>query len=313
MLGSLIESERLVEQTFSLASSQLKAQDVKDSVRVLLYRTIVNVCLAIPETQSRRTLPSLTYPPADPFEQPAASKSASIWLEPFPDELCPEITGERVAGYGAREMISLPFIAALQSIPPQERAIIILCDTMGWQPDQAGGVLGISNSEVNKMLGRARGVMARHYRAELGRREPPPPPNATTLLMQYLYTWETANLDGLMSRLTAGVTLQVPPSTSWYKGGAAVRQYLASHAFGSRSPDRWRLLPRRANGQLAFGTYERDDTGVEYAAHSIQVLTFEEDLVSEIIWFVNRSLFPAFKLRPRVIAQGRMAPRDDQG
>ena len=312
MLGSLLETERLVEQAFSLASLQLRTQDVRDSVRALPYRIITNLCLNMLGTESRRTLPSLSYPPVDPFEQSATSKNASIWLEPFPDELCPEIAYESVAGYGARETISLPFIAALQFVPPQERAMIVLCDTMGWQPGQVADVLRISKSEVNDMLGQARCVMARQYRAELGRREPPAPPNATALLMQYLYPWETANLDGLMTRLTDEVTLQVPPSPSWYKGSAAVRQYLVSHAFGSGARGRWRLLPRRANGQFAFGTYERDDIGLEYVAHSIQVLTFEEDLVSEIISFANRSLFPAFKLRSRVIAQGRMVPRDDQ-
>jgi len=311
MLGSLLEAERLVEQTFSLATLQLRTLDATDFVRTMLYRILAKSCLGVLDGQSRRTLPFLSHSPADPVEPPATS-SDSAWIEPFPDELYPEATYEGVSVYGAREMISLPFIAALQFCPPPERAVIVLRDTMGWKLDEVADVLGVSSSEVDGMLGRARSVMARHYHAGLGRREPPAAPYATALLMQYLYPWETGNLDGLMSRLTGEVTLQVPPSPSWYKGSAAVRQYLASRAFGSGARGRWRLLPRRANGQIAFGTYERDDTGLEYVAHSIQVLTFEEGLVSEIIWFANRSLFPAFKLRSRVIVQGRMAPRDER-
>lgn len=311
MLGSLLETERIVEQTFSLASRQLKACHERDSVRPLLYTIILKVCLDALATQPRRTLPSLSYAPVDPSEQPAAPKNASLWLEPFPDDLCPEIMHESETGYGVREIISLPFIAALQFVPPQERAVVVLCDTMGWQPDQVADVLKTNNSEVNDLLNLARGIMLQQYRAELGRREPPSPPKATALLMQYLHPWETANLDGLMNRLTNDVTLQILPSPSWYQGSEAVRRYLASHEFVGEARQRWHLLPRRANGQLAFGTYEQDDAALEYVAHSIQVLTFEQDLVSEIISFANRALFPAFKLRSRLLAQGRMAPQSD--
>jgi RNA polymerase sigma-70 factor, ECF subfamily len=308
MLGSLLEAERLLEQVFSLTSFQSKSDDATDSIRASLYRTIVRICLEALAKQPQRTLPSLSYPSADSSERSAAPKDAPSWLEPFPDELCTEFMHESAAGYGAREIISLPFIAALQRIPPRERAIFVFCDTMDWHPDQVADVVKISKSEVGNLLDRARGVMAQQYRAEVGRREPPAQPKATALLMQYLHAWETANLDELMSRLSHEVTLQMPPSPSWYHGSDAVRRYLVSHAFIGEAQGRWRLLPRRANGQFALGTYELDDTGLEYVAHSIQVLTFEEDLVSEIISFANRMLFPAFTLRSRVIAQGRIVP-----
>jgi RNA polymerase sigma-70 factor (ECF subfamily) len=312
MLGSLLEAERLVEQVCSLVSFQSENYDPRDSVRASLYGTIVRICLDVLATQPRRTLPSLRYASADSSERSAAPMDAPSWLEPFPDELCTEFRPESAAGYGARETISLPFIAALQCIPPRERAIFVFCDTMDWHPDQVADVVKISKSEVGNLLDRARGIMVKQYRAEVGRREPPAQPKATALLMQYLHAWETANLDEVMSRLTDEVTLQTPPSPSWYHGNDAVRQYLGSQAFAGEARGRWRLLPRRANGQFAFGTYELDDTGLEYVAHSIQMLTFEEDLVSEIIAFANRALFPAFKLRLRIIAQGRMSLRDNQ-
>lgn len=212
MLGSLLEAERLVEQVFSLASSQSKSYDARDSIRALLYGVTVRICLDVLATQPRRTLPSLSYPPADSCEQSATSKDASSWLEPFPDELYTEFMHENAAGYDAREIISLPFIAALQCIPPRERAIFVFCDTMHWRPDQVADVVKISNSEVGNLLDQARGIMVRQYHAEAGRREPPAQPKATALLMQYLHAWETTNLDELMSRLTHEVTLQMPPS-----------------------------------------------------------------------------------------------------
>ena len=306
MTGSLLEAERLSEQVFSLASFQLKSHSARASIPSMLYGTIARVCLEVLATQPRRTLPSLSHPPSDPSEESLTPIDPSIWLEPYPDELYPEVTHESVAGYGAREVISLPFIAALQYVPPRERAIIVFCDAMGWPPAEVGDVLKISSSEVSNLLERARGVVLQQYRAELGRREPPAAPKATELLMRYLHPWETADSDGLMDRLTDDVTLQMPPSPFWYKGSEAVRGYLISHAFVGEARGRWRLLPRRANGQFALATYELDDAGLEYVAHSIQVLTFEDELVSGIISFANRLLFPPFKLRLRVIAQGRM-------
>lgn len=304
MFGSLAETERLVEQTFSLAHPG------RDSVRSMLCRIMVKMCLDVMATQPRRTLPALSRPPADPFQPPAPPESASIWLEPFPDDLYPELTIESEARYGARESISLPFVAALQLVPPQERAVVTLCDTMGWRPDQVAQLLETDLSNVNGMLDQARSAMAQQYHAGLGRRDPPDQEKATVLSMQYLYSWETANLDELVNRVTAGVTLQIPPSPSWYRGLDAVHRYIASYALGGDAKGRWRLLPRRANGQLAFGVYELDDASLVYRGHSIQVLTFEGDLVSEIISFANRSLFPAFRLRPQVIVQGRMASRE---
>jgi RNA polymerase sigma-70 factor (ECF subfamily) len=310
MLGSLLEAECLVEQVFSLASFKLKSFRGEDSIRALLYGLIVRICLDALATQPLRTLPSLSYPPTASADPPAMSKNASPWLEPFPDELYPDFHHENISSYGARELISLPFIAALQYVPPQQRAIIVFCDTMGWLPNDVADLFKISNSDVSNLLDRARGIMVQQYRSEMGRMEPPAAREATGLLMQYLHHWETADLDALMDRLTAEVTLQILPSSSWYQGSEAVRRYLVSHAFVGSARGRWHLLPRRANGQLAFGTYELDDAGLEYVAHSIQVLTFEDNLVSEIISFANRLLFPAFKLRSRLIAQGRMTAND---
>jgi len=299
-LGSLLETERLVEQTFSLVSPG------GNSVRTMLYKTMSRICLDVMAKHSRRTLPALSGPSADPSQPPAPPKAASIWLEPFPDDLFPQLRIENEIRYGARESISLPFIAALQFASPLERIIVILCDTMGWAPDRAAEVLETGISNVKGALDKAHTTMAQQYKAELGRREPPNEEKAIVLSMRYLHSWETANLNELVARLATEVAFQLPPSPSWYQGRDAVRQYLGSYALDEDARGRWRLLPRRANGQLAFGVYERDNSGLMYRAHSIQVLTFEEDRVAEIISFANRSLFPAFRLRSRVIAQGRM-------
>jgi len=304
-LGSLLETERLVEQVFSVVPSG------GNSVGTTFYRAMSKLCLDVMATSPRRTLPAQNGPPADPSQPPASPDTASIWLEPFPDDLYPELRIENELRYGARESVSLPFIAALQFVSPLERIIVILCDTMGWPLERAAGLLETSTSNVNGTLDRARATMAQQYKVRFGRIEPPDRERATVLSMQYLHSWETANVDELISRVATGVTLQIPPSSSWYLGRDAVRQYVGLYALAGDARGRWRLLPRRANGQLAFGVYERHESGLMYRAHSIQVLTFEKDLVSEIVSFANRSLFPAFRLRSTVIAQGRMISRDD--
>jgi RNA polymerase sigma-70 factor, ECF subfamily len=304
-LGSLLETERLVEQTLSLAPHR------ENSVRTMLYKTMSKICLDVMATHPRRTLPALSGPPADPAQPPAPPETASTWLEPFPDDLFPELRIENEVHYGARESVSLPFIAALQFVSPLERIVVILCDTMGWPLDRAAEALETSISNVNGALDKARTTMVQQYKALLGKREPPGEEKATVLSMRYLHSWETANVYELVNQVASEVKLQIPPSPSWYLGRDAVRQYVSSYPLAGDARGRWRLLPRRANGQLAFGVYERDDSGLVYRAHSIQVLTFEEDRVSEIVSFANRSLIPAFRLRTSVIAQGTMVSRDD--
>jgi RNA polymerase sigma-70 factor (ECF subfamily) len=223
---------------------------------------------------------------------------------PCPDDLyCEGSYGSKVL-YAGRESISLPFMEALQSLRPRQRLCVILGDVMGWEIERVAEVLGAGLADTIDSLEQARASMSRTYDEELGRREPPREEVITELMMRYLYAWETGDVEGLAARLSEDAVLQLPPSPSWYEGRDAVRTHLGSHALQGGETGRWRLLPRRANGQLAFGVYRRDDTRSIYAAHSIQVLHFTGELVSEIISFEDPWLFAPFKLLPEIVVQG---------
>lgn len=199
----------------------------------------------------------------------------------------------------------MPFVAALQALAPLPRAALVLCDVLGWTPVAAAAALDRAVGAIEQALAEGRAGLARRYVPALGRREPPPDERLPVLLMQYLHPWETADDEGLLARLAPDVVWQLPPSPTWYQGREAVRRYLAAGPFGGDARGRWRLLPRRANGQLAFGVYERDDARDVYRAHSLQVVTFAGELVAEIVAFAAPALFPSFQLLPEIVVQGR--------
>ena len=302
--GSLHESERVVEDV--LAGAAGGPPSAEPITRESMYALSAEACLQRLAGRPRRGLPSLTRPPSDPSSPPDRDADASAWVEPFPDSLFPErfALDAPVSEYTARESSSLFMAAALQEVTPLARAAFVLADLLCWRTAAAAEVLGSEERETGAALDEARGTVTRSYRAELGRREPPPERDATSLSMRYLYPWETADLEGLLARLTADVTFQRPPSPSWYRGAEAFRRFASEHLLPEGSRGRWRLLPLRASGQLGFGAYRVDSTRRVYLAHSIQVLFFDGGLVSEIVCFADAGLFPLFGLLPEVAVQG---------
>jgi RNA polymerase sigma-70 factor (ECF subfamily) len=304
MTASLLEAEELVEEIIFKASSLPETPAANITPYTWLYATGVQICLNVLADRPPRCLPAAAGPPADPAKPPALLHGESSWLEPFPDDLYPEVICAGTKSYGDRKSISLPFIAALQAVQPKERAAFILGGVMGWKTSDIAQALGSSMVDVRRTVDEAREAMARAYSTDSGRREPPSEERSTELFMRYLYPWETADAGGLMERVTDNVVFQILPSPSWYRGREAVGRFISSHILPDNARGRWRLLPCRANGQLACGVYERDDERRVYRAHSLQVLHFEGDMISEIVSFAQPSLFPPFKLLPEVNIQG---------
>jgi hypothetical protein len=226
------------------------------------------------------------------------------WLEPFPDDLFEPARGGGEARFDERESISLYFVLALQSVPVDVRAAFIFSDVMGWTLDETQAVLATDSDALTARLEMARSVFAAEYRGEMGRREPPPESEGFSFFMKYLYQWETANAIGLVSLLADETVLQEVPSGMVYEGDEAIASHLAETSFAGQALRRWRLLPKRANGQLAFGVYEHNEARHTYQAHSIQVPHFEDEAVTEIISFGFPRLFPLFGLLPEVAEQG---------
>ena len=202
------------------------------------------------------------------------------------------------ARYEQRESIELAFIAALQLLPPRQRAVLILRDVLGFSGAEVAEALDTTAASVYSALQRAH--------ATLDERAPERSQQATLrslgdeqlkeIVARYVEAWARNDVDTIVGMLTDTATLAMPPIPSWYRGREAIERVLRSAVFdGARS---WRMLPTAANGQLAVGAYELDSSGV-YAPHGVTVLTLEAERIDEIIHFRTPSMVESFGLPAR--------------
>jgi RNA polymerase sigma-70 factor (ECF subfamily) len=220
-----------------------------------------------------------------------------IWLEPYPDDWLAADEANPEGVVLAQEHINLAFIAALHLLPARQRAILILRDVLDWQANEVAELLDITVAAVKSALHRARSTLASYDHAA---GTAPAPDSLLDAAIQsqikdYVRAWENADVNALMQLLKEDATFSMPPIPSWYRGRATVGELTARTVFGGQAQGRWRLLPTRANRQLAFGLYRQGEGGV-YDAYGIQVLTLDGSLIADIITFRNPALLPHFKL-----------------
>jgi len=310
MLGSLHEAEDLVQETYLRAWRSFDSFE-GGSFRAWLYRIATNACLnAIASRKNaQRWLPDQHGPAALPTAVGAAATDVA-WLEPYPDTHLEGIADEAPnpeARYTSREAVQLAFVAAIQQLPPRQRATLLLCDVLGWAATEAATLLGGSTASINSALQRARATLAKRYPEDRPVAAARPNPEQQELLGRYLQAWEGHDLDGFVALLKEDATYTMPPWREWFVGREAVRSFFAG-AFKGWSG--FRMLPTAANGQPAFALYAYR-TGAEptLAAHSIQLLELEGDTISRLTIFVqyaNPHLFRAFGL-PLIFADADSA------
>lgn len=297
LLGSLHEAEDLVQETLLRAWRRLDTYEGRASFRAWLYKIATNACLDTLDKRPRRTLPAATHPPSLPDQPPAPFLPDPVWLEPFPDELLPETAATSPeARYAIRESISLAFLAALQLLPPRQRAVLILRDVLDWRASEVADLLDMTVSAANSALHRARTTLAQHYQAGLA--DPPPSADETMLVLldRYMQAWETADIAALIALLKEDAVLSMPPSSAWYQGREAIAAFLAAVPFAQPQPGQWRTRPIRANGQLAVAFYQRDEHNSGCRAFAIQVVTLTQAGIADMTTFINPALFVAFDL-----------------
>jgi RNA polymerase sigma-70 factor, ECF subfamily len=298
MLGSVHEAEDMVQETFLRAWRHRVTFEGRSTVRAWLYKIATNLCLDALAQGPRRMLP-ITRSAASSVDMPIpASLMEPIWLEPFPDELLAPDRDEPAKYFAARENISVAFMAALHLLPARQRAVLLLRDVLEWQASEVAALLDLTIPAVKSALHRARTTMATHG-AKVGADaiSPRTLDQATRArLDQYVLAWETADITSLLAVLKEDVTFSMPPTPSWYQGRDTVRKLVSATIFSGAANGRWRLLPTRANGQLAFGLYQRSGAGGPYKAYGIQVVRGLEGGIEDITTFRNASLFPYFNL-----------------
>ena len=303
ILGSLHEAEDMVQETMLKAWKRLDTFEGRASFRSWLYKIATNSCLDfLDQKKSRRLLPFETLSPSDPETPILPPTPETSWLEPFPDEWLGDTSViNPEARYTDSESISLAFLTALQTLPPRQRAVLILRDVLDFSANDTSEVLELTTSSVNSALHRARVTLAQRY--PRGQREDLTMSSidekTQRLLNLFVHAWESADVNGLVALLKADATLAMPPSPSWYQGQSAIGIFVAATVFGDggmfsgEAVQRWRLLATRANGAPAFAIYQRDEKN-EYQPFGLIALTITGDQLSQIISFIDPSLPPLF-------------------
>ncbi|GAA3381809.1 sigma-70 family RNA polymerase sigma factor [Cryptosporangium minutisporangium] len=289
MLGSLHDAEDAVQETYLRAWRGFADFEQRASVRTWLYRIATRVCLNALQHSSRRMVPSALGAPGTDPDDLEAHALETPWLEPFPDVL---LNADPAVVVGLRQSLRLAMVAALQHLPPRQRAVLILRDVLAWPASDVASLLETTTAAVNSSLQRARAELATLAPTEDQFSEPDEPVRRA-LLDRYAAAFETADLTALESLVTQDTRWEMPPIPTWFDGREDVLRLLASKL---RPGVGWRLMVETsANGQPAFACYIRGRDGA-FHAHSLQVLTLDKAGISAVLAFHRADLFPLFGL-----------------
>jgi RNA polymerase sigma-70 factor (TIGR02960 family) len=289
MLGSLQDAEDAVQDTLLAAWQGLGGFEGRATVRRWLYRIATNRCLNAMRSARRRPARQWDIPGVEPPEPTGLGEV--VWLEPYPDALLPGAgTGPPgpAARYEQAEAISLAFVTGLQILPPRQLAVLILRDVLGYHADEVAGMLDSTVGSVNSALKRARTGL-RHRRPA----STPAPGSAAeqAIVAEFARAYQAGDLDAVVALLTDDVFVSMPPIPLEYRGRDAVARFCAAIL---RPDRRFDLVPTRANGQPAFGTYRHTPTGIRHGT-GLLVLTVAGDRISACTRF-DAAVLPWFGL-----------------
>jgi RNA polymerase sigma-70 factor, ECF subfamily len=299
MLGSAHDAEDLVQETFIRALRGRQQFEGRSSLRAWLYRIATNACLNALSRRAirRRILPDSTDHDSDGNVQ-AEVNNEILWLQPYPDSALDGIADtapDPSARYEIRDTVRLAFMAAIQYLPPRQRAVVLLRDAMGWSTDETAQALGMSVASANSALQRARTTLAKEFPNGLPNKTPAPSEPDRNLLERYVQAWEGADLDSLIALLKRDAVLAMPPFQQWYRGPENIRMVLA-RAWGGPLAPPFRLIATSANQQPAFGLYSFNRQTSEFEAVAIDLIELQGDSIVRIDAFIDASLFPRFGL-----------------
>ena len=298
ILGSVQDAEDMVQETLLAAWRGFGQYEERDSLRAWLYRIATNRCLNALRDRRRRPREA----PGLPFEVPEPTRRGEpLWVEPYPDPLLEgiaETSPGPEARYETKEAVTLAFVAALQQLPPRQRAALVLRDVLGFRAAEVADMLGSSEVSVNSALQRARATLEPRVPADRERPPLPRSPGERELATRFADAVESGDVDGIVSLLTDDALLTMPPVPLEYQGHEAIAAFLSHREEARGTP--LRVVATRANTQPAFGCYTPDaHAGIAHPA-GLFVLTLEGDAAAAITWFADTALFKHFGL-PRTL------------
>jgi RNA polymerase sigma-70 factor, ECF subfamily len=296
LTGSVQDAEDLVQETLLRA---WRARGQFDpglaSLRTWLYRIATNACLTALAGRARRPLPSGIGAPGGDPDEPLLAGHEVPWLQPFPDSL---LAGDPAAALLSAGRLRIALVAAMQLLPPRQRAILILREALGLPAAEVALVLDTSPAAVHSGLQRARARLAAEHVDEdaIGQ---PADAGSRAVIDQYVTAFQNADVAGLKRLLADDAILEMPPFRNWYAGPDRYAGFIA-RVFRLRGTD-WQLRPAGAGGQPAVAAYVRgpDDS---YLAHTLQVFCVSAGVVRRTVVFGDPAVFALFGLAPAISA-----------
>ena len=295
MLGSVHDAEDALQEALLRAWRGLPRFQSRSSLRSWLYRIATNTCLDSIAKRPKRVLPVDYGPPSDPHDGPGEPVVESVWVEPYPDETLAVEDGFDApdASYEQREAVELAFVAALQLLPPNQRAVLIMREVLGFSANESAEALETTTASVNSALQRARKTMdektpeqsQQETLRSLGDER------VSELVEAYLDAWQRTDIDAVVGMLAEDASFSMPPLASWY-GGPDGRKSLTDfmHVGPLSGEWRWHPVRVRANCQEAIGFYEWDAEQKAFTPFALNVFTFRGEEIADVTCFVTRTM-----------------------
>jgi RNA polymerase sigma-70 factor (ECF subfamily) len=291
MLGSVYDADDALQETLLRAWRGLARFEGRSSLRSWLYTIATNACLTQISRRPKRVLPIDYGPAADPHDAPGVPIAESVWIEPYPDSTVALADGRAApeARYEQREAVELAFVAALQHLAPNQRAVLILREVLGFSAKETAAMLETTVASVNSALQRARVAVEERVPEQTqqetlrvlgddGLRE---------LVDRYVAAWERNDVDAFAALLVEDATFAMPPLATWYRSPAGIAEWASGYPLSGAW--RWRTVLTRANGQPALAFYAWDEPAQAFLAFALNVLSFRDGGVSDVTAFIARS------------------------
>jgi len=292
MLGSVHDADDALQETMVAAWRGLAGFEQRSSLRAWLYRIATNCCLRLASKRPRRILSWDHGPPRGPDDDLGEPLTERIFLEPWPGDLVAR-TEEDVPepSYGMKEAVELAYVAALQHLPANQRAVLILREVLSFTAAEVADMLDTSVASVNSALQRARRSVAERV-PERSQQVERLTVDEQQVVNAFVNAWEHADVSAIVDLLAEDVRFTMPPLPAWFDGRTDVAAFIAERVFATP----WRLVPVVANSQPAFACYQQVD-GV-FRLGAINVLSFRDGRISWIAAFLEPDVLARFGVPP---------------